>query len=139
MAHEYNNEQIVKLFGKQMEKLGERRAELLKEKVEQRTVIEQRMEQFRAQNKSLQEQLDQAIESSEDKFTDTASALEYDAARLEKKYLKDKMIDRSAIACFAERSDITTCYRTHKGEPAACDGFVEALSECASKTITAKW
>ena len=74
MAQDYNNEQIVKLFGKQMEKLGERRAALLKEKVEQRTIIEQRMEQFRAKNKQLQEQLDQAIEASEDKFTDTASA-----------------------------------------------------------------
>jgi len=138
MAQDYNNEQIVKLFGKQMEKLGERRAALLKEKVEQRTIIEQRMEQFRAKNKQLQEQLDQAIESSEDKFTDTASALEYDTAMLEKKYIKDNLWNKSGISCLAERSDISACYRAHQGKPAACDAFVEALSECASKTITSK-
>ena len=137
MAQDYNKEQIVKLFGKQMEKLGERRAALLQEKVEQRTVVEHRMEHFRTQNKQLQEKLDQAIESSEDKFTDTASALEYDAARLEKKYIKDKMLNYSAISCLAERSDITSCFKAHQGNPAACDSFVEALSECASKTITA--
>mmetsp|Transcript_44299 Transcript_44299/g.128089 ORF Transcript_44299/g.128089 Transcript_44299/m.128089 type:complete len:164 (-) Transcript_44299:33-524(-) len=138
MAKEYNNEQIVKLFGKQMEKLSERKGELLKEKVEQRTAIEQRMEKFRAQNKKVQEQLDQAIESYEDKFADTASALEYDAARLEKKYLKGNRVDTPEIPCLAERSDIAACYKTYKGSPGACDALVEALTECASKKITAK-
>jgi hypothetical protein len=137
MAQEYNNEQIVKLFGKQMDKLGERKAELLKEKVEQRAQIASRMEQFRSQNKKTQEQLDQSIESSEDKFTDTVNVLEYDASRLEKKYLHGKFMHASEIPCLSERSDIATCYRTNKSESGACDAFVEALAECASNTITA--
>lgn len=138
MAREYNNEQIVKLFGKQMEKLGERKAELLKAKVEQRTQIERQMEQFRSQNKKVQEQLDQAIESYEDKFTDTANVLEYDASRLEKKYLHGKFMHASEIPCLAERSDMAMCYNTNKTNPAVCDAFIEALTECATKTITAK-
>jgi hypothetical protein len=138
MAHEYNNEQIVKLFGKQMEKLGERKAELLKEKVEQRAQIESHMEQFRSQNKKVQEQLDQTIESHEDKFTDTVNVLEFDASRLEKKYLHGKFMHASEIPCLAERSDIATCYKTNVSKAGACDAFVEALAECASKTITAK-
>ncbi len=138
MAQEYNNEQIVKLFGKQMEKLGERKAELLKQKVEQRTIIEQRMEQVRAQNKKVQEQLDQTIESYEDRFADTVNILEYDAARLEKKYLHGKFLHASEIPCLAERSDIAMCYKSHKSDPIVCDAFIEAMAECASKTIAAK-
>ena len=138
MAQEYNNEQIVKLFGKQMEKLGERKSALLKEKVEQRTIMERHMEQFRAQNKSVHEQLDQAIESFEDQFTDTVNVLEFDASRLEKKYLDGKFTNASDIPCLAERSDMATCYKAHRTHPGACDAFIEALTECATKTITAK-
>lgn len=138
MAQDYNNEQIVKLFGKQMEKLGEKRAAMLKEKVEQKTIIQQRMEQFQAQNKALQEKLDQAIEKAEDTFTDTASALQYDTERLGKKYLSEKKVTPSSISCLTERADISACYKTHKGESIVCDAFVEALSDCANKSITAK-
>jgi len=140
MAKEYNDEQIVKLFGKQMEKLGERRAELVQESLEQRTILEQRMEQIRAQNKALQEQWDQTIESHEDAFADTAKAVEYDTTRLQKKYLSEHMMttNSSSIPCLLERSEIASCYRTHKGVHGACDAFVEALSDCAGKTITAK-
>lgn len=138
MAQEYNNDQIVKLFGKQMEKLGERKAELLKQKVEQRTLLEQRMEQVRVQNKKVQEQLDQTIEGYEDRFADTVNILEYDANRLEKKYLQGKFLHASEIPCLTERSDIATCYKSHKSATGVCDAFVEALAECASKTIAAK-
>lgn len=138
MAQEYNNEQIVKLFGKQMEKLGERKAELMKEKVEQRAQIEMQMKEFREQNKKNQEQLDQTIETYEARFTDTVNGLEYDASRLEKKYLHGKFMHASEIPCLAERSDIATCYKTNGNNPGSCDAFVEALTECASKAITAK-
>jgi len=138
MAQEYNNEQIVKLYGKQMEKLGERKAELLKEKVEQRTQMELHMKEFRSRNKKTQEHLDQAIESYEDRFTDTVNVLEYDTSRLEKKYLHGKFLHASEIPCLGERSDIATCYKTNNGSPGACDAFVEALAECVSKTITEK-
>jgi hypothetical protein len=33
MIREYNNEQVIKLFGKQIEKIGERKAEVLKGKL----------------------------------------------------------------------------------------------------------
>ena len=121
-----------------MENLGKRKAELLKQKVEQRTLIEQRMEQVRTQNKKVQEQLDQTIEGYEDRFADTVNILEYDATRLEKKYLRGKFLHTSEIPCLAARSDIATCYKNHKSDPGVCDAFVEALAECASKTIAAK-
>ena len=121
-----------------MENLGKRKAELLKQKVEQRTLIEQRMEQVRTQNKKLQEQLDQTIEGYEDRFADTVNILEYDATRLEKKYMHGKFLHASEIPCLAARSDIATCYKNHKSDPGVCDAFVEALAECTSKTIAAK-
>jgi hypothetical protein len=138
MAQEYNNEQVLKLFGKQMEKLGERKAENLKGAVEQKTKMKQHMEQFREQNKQIHQQLDQAIESFEDRFTDTANVVEYDAARLEKKYLDDLQTSKSDIPCFAERSSMAKCYTQNQNDPAVCDSFIEALTACANKTITTK-
>lgn len=139
MAQEYNNEQIVKLFGKQMEKLGERKAEIIKGKIEQRAQLQQHMEKVRAQNNQVQQQLDQVIESYEDRFTDTANILEYDTARLEKKYLTGKYLHASSIPCLAERSEIANCYQANKdGDPALCNAFIESLTECVSNTITVK-
>eukprot|EP00934_Nitzschia_sp_Nitz4_P001320 Nitzschia sp. Nitz4//scaffold8_size234185//220656//221290//NITZ4_001306-RA/size234185-processed-gene-0.137-mRNA-1//1//CDS//3329559953//1320//frame0 len=139
MAQEYNNEQIVKLFGKQMEKLGERKAGMLKSKVEERAMLQQHMEQFRAQNQQVQQQLDTAIESLEDRFTDSANILEYDAARLEKRYLNGKYLKTIDIPCLHERQAIASCYETNQsGDPSICNALIESLTDCTTKTITAK-
>jgi predicted phage gp36 major capsid-like protein len=139
MAQEYNNEQVVKLFGKQMEKLGERKVEILKDAVEHKNQLQQHMDSFREKNKNIQQELDQTIESYEDRFTDTANVVEYDAARLEKKYLDGKTLQtsKSEIPCFTERASVASCYSQNK-ETTGCDSFIEALTECASKTITTK-
>ena len=138
MAQEYNNEQIVKLFGKQMDKLGERKSEILRARVEQRTRMEQYMKQFREQNQQVQQQLDQKIESFEDRFTDTANVLEYDAARLETKYSQGKHVKKSDIPCLSERSGLARCYKNNSSEIQACNAIVEALTACATKAITTK-
>ena len=140
MAQEYNNEQIVKMFGKQMEKIGEKKSEILKETLEQKATLQRQMEQFREQNKSLQTQLDQKIESSEDRFTDTANVVEFDAERLEKSYLTNTSLQASKkeIPCFSERANIAACYNDNKKQPLVCDPFIEALADCANKVITAK-
>lgn len=138
MAQDYNNEQIVKLFGKQMERLGERKAVMLQAKVEERAQLELHMKQFREQNEKIQAQLDQSIESFEDKFTDSANAIEYDAARLEKNYLKGKYLHSSTIPCLSERADIASCYKANGKSPGACEVFVEALTACANKTIASQ-
>lgn len=174
MIRDYNNEQVVKLFGKQIEKIGERKAEVLKGKVkyaelsmdiiatppdrcfftsisgilicflavsigslEQRAKMQQHIENFRAQNKEIHQQLDQAIEQLEDRFTDTANVVEYDSARLEKQYLDGKGLEKSRdrIPCFTERANIASCYE-NKREPPVCEVFITALSNCANKIIT---
>ena len=98
------------------------------------------MDQFREQNKKVQQQLDQAIQSFEDRFTDTANVLEYDAERLEKKYLGGKTLQtsKSEIPCFAERANMVTCYTQNKKDPMVCDSFIQALTECANTTVTTK-
>ena len=139
MAEQFNNEQVVKLFGKQIEKIGERKAEAVKNAVAQKTSLKKHMEQFREQNKQAQQKLDQAIESFEDRFTDTANVLEYDTARLEKKYLNGKTLQSSkkTVPCFDERVGVATCYITNKDDTMVCDAFIKALTECANKAVTA--
>lgn len=137
LAQDFHNERIVKLFGKQMEKIGERRAGIVQSALEQRTVLQQRMEEFRLRNKAVQRQLDQSIEAMEDKFTDSSNVVEYDMSQLEQKYLGPSSFDSSATPpCLLERTDIATCYARSKGNPTACDSFVQALTKCADKTIT---
>jgi hypothetical protein len=137
LAREFHNDQIVKLFGKQMDKIGERRASILQGAMEQRTILQQHMEEFRGRNNAFQQQLDQAIESLEDKFTDSSNVLDYEMSRLEQKYLGNSPHKSAAkLPCLLERADIATCYNQHKGNPMACDAFVQALSNCAEKTIT---
>ena len=136
VAQDYNNEQIVKLFGKQMEKLGERKAALMQAKVEERAQRELHMKQFREQNEKVQQQLDQSIEAFEDKFTDTMNAVEYDAARLEKKYLRGKYLSASKLPCLSERAEIASCYQQNSTNTGSCDVFLEALTACTNKTIT---
>mmetsp|Transcript_113816 Transcript_113816/g.170238 ORF Transcript_113816/g.170238 Transcript_113816/m.170238 type:complete len:161 (-) Transcript_113816:27-509(-) len=131
MAEEFNNEQIAKVFGKQMEKLGERKAETIKASVQQRTELEERLGKFREQNNQVQAQLDQKIEAIEDRFTDMANVVEYDVTRLDKQYLGGKK-QNSQIACLAERVNVATCYK----DSGNCDSFIEALSQCASESIT---
>ena len=87
MALEFQNEQVVKMFGKQMEKIGEQKASNYKEAVEQKAVLERKMNEFRQQNATVQDRLNAAIEGFEDKFTDGSNVLEYDISRLEKQYL----------------------------------------------------
>lgn len=145
MAMEFQNEQVVKMFGKQMEKIGEQQATNYKEAVEQKAVLERKMNEFRQQNTSVQDRLNAAIEGFEDKFTDGANVLEYDIKRLEKQYL-GKMAGKSnsRIPCFVEQIEIATCYRSKsqseesKNDPFACDVFIKALADCTDKTITSK-
>jgi hypothetical protein len=134
IALDYNNEQIVKLFGKQVEKLGERKAEVLKETLAQKTQLQQRMDQFREQNKNIQAKLDQSIDSMEARFADMSNVVEYDAERLEKKYLNTTTVKMGDIPCLTERTSITACY-TDKKDSTACDSFIQALEECVSNTI----
>jgi hypothetical protein len=105
--------------------------------LEQRGKVKQHIEQFRAQNKQIHQQLDQAIEQFEDRFTDTANVVEYDSVRLEKQYLSGKSLQhsRDEIPCFTERANIAACYENKK-DPLVCDSFIAALSDCANKTIT---
>mmetsp|Transcript_42934 Transcript_42934/g.103773 ORF Transcript_42934/g.103773 Transcript_42934/m.103773 type:complete len:181 (+) Transcript_42934:76-618(+) len=140
MAQDFHNDQVVRLFGKQLEKIGERKQSILQERLEQRSVIQQHMDQFRQQNSQVQKQLDESIEKHEDKFADTANVLEYDMERLTKKYLgnsnsSDKSLS-SKIPCLTERSDIATCYQQHKSDPDKCSLFVKELVNCTEKTIT---
>ena len=88
MALEFQNEQVVKMFGKQMEKISDQKPAAYKEAVEQKARLEMKLKEFRQQNKQVQERLNAAIEGFEDKFTDATNVLEYDIARLEKQYLK---------------------------------------------------
>ena len=137
MIKEYNNEQIVKLFGKQMEKIGERKAEMIQGRLEEKTKIKQHLEQFREHNGQIQKQLDEAIEKYEDQFTDTANVVEYDSTRLEKKYLGNSLkLSKEQTPCFSERSKMAACYDQNKTNPLACDSFMAALSKCTDKTIT---
>jgi hypothetical protein len=137
IAQQYNNEQIVKLFGKQVEAIGAKKAQLLRDTVETRTKLQQHMEAFRTQNKQIHAQLDQSIEKLEDKFSDLSNVVEYDAARLEKKHLGGSSSKTKAeIPCLGQRTNVATCFSAT--DPVACDAFVEALEACASKTIAAK-
>ena len=145
MALEFQNEQVVKMFGKQMEKIGEQKAASYKQAVEQKAVLEHRMNQFRQQNAKVQDHLNATIEGFEDKFTDGSNVLEYDIGRLEKKYLGGSAAKKnSRIPCFVEKIEIATCLRTKdkseksKNDPFACDAFIQALTDCTDKTITSK-
>jgi hypothetical protein len=135
LAQDFHNEQIVKLFGKQMEKIGERKAAALQGALEQRAQLEQNMAAFRERNKKVQTQLDTTIESLEDKFTDTANIVEYDMSRLEQKHLGSSY-DGNKLVCLIERSDIATCYQQNRENPLACDAFVQALTKCTERTVT---
>eukprot|EP00980_Cylindrotheca_fusiformis_P030913 scaffold25626_cov137-Cylindrotheca_fusiformis.AAC.4 len=137
MIRDYNNEQIVRLFGKQIEKVGERKAEVLRGSLEQRARLKQQMEQFRVQNEQIHKQLDQTVEQLEDRFADAANVVDYDSSRLEKEYLSAQTLEnsRDEIPCFTERSNIASCYETKK-DPLSCEAYITALSACASKTIT---
>jgi hypothetical protein len=147
MALEFQNEQVVKMFGKQMERIGERKSAAYKDAVQQKAVLEHKMNEFRQQNANVQGQLNATIEGLEDKFTDGSNVLEYDIKRLEKQYLGPSSAVgkiNSRIPCFVEQTEIATCFRNKnrseesKNDPFACDIFVTALAECTDKTITAK-
>eukprot|EP00536_Pseudo-nitzschia_multiseries_P009231 jgi/Psemu1/306377/fgenesh1_kg.253_\ len=146
MALEFQNEQVVKMFGKQMEKIGERKNAAYKEHLEQRATLERKLKEFRQQNEQVQNQLNEKIEGMEDKFTDLANVVEYDLTRLEKKYLKSSLTESniSNIPCFVEQTEIVTCLNNKskseetKNDPFACDVFIKALNECTHRTITSK-
>jgi hypothetical protein len=137
MAMEFQNGQVVKMFGKQMEKIGERKAVAYEEAAKQKAVLERKMENFRQQNTQVQDKLNATIEGLEDKFTDGSNILEYDITRLEKKYLGALAKKNSRIPCFVEQAEIATCLKS-KNDPMACDVFIHALAECTDKTITTK-
>ena len=124
----------MKLFGKQVEKLGQRKAERLKETVALRAQLEQHMGQFREQNKQVQAQLDQSIDTMEARLADLINVVQYDANRLETKFLKHGIAKDEKVACLIERTDISRCYSQTKNAN-ACDPFFRALELCVSKTI----
>ena len=133
IANDFNNEQIVKLYGKQMEKIAGKKAELLQEKVAQKTRLQQQMEQFRQQNDQVQEQLDQSIDEMENKMTDISNVVEYDADRLGKKYHgAPGSKGKAEVPCLAERTNIATCMA---GKQKSCDFFINALEDCVGQTI----
>jgi hypothetical protein len=136
LAQDFHNEQIVKLFGKQMEKIGERRAAILQGSLEQRATLQQHMTAFRERDAQIQQKLDAAIEGLEDRFSDAATSVDYDRSRLEQKYLGASTGPSEKVACFVERSDIATCYQQNKTDVRACDPFVQALTKCTEKTVT---
>lgn len=143
LAQDFHSEQIVQLFGQQIEKIGERKAAILQSSLQQRVQLEQSLKVFREQNQKVQQQLDTAIEKLEDQFTDSANVVEYDMDRLAKKYLGHGVAaatgsanDNEKIACLMERSDIATCYQHNQKDPLVCDAFVQALTKCAERTVT---
>jgi hypothetical protein len=150
MALQFQNEQVVKLFGKQMEKIGERKAGAYKEAMEQKANLQKKMEEFRKQNENIQDTLNATIEGYEDKFTDASNIVEYDISRLEKKYLNTNSSSSSTnnssllskIPCFVEQTEIATCLKNDKkkfkDDPFVCDMFIRALNDCTQKTITKK-
>lgn len=146
MALEFQNEQVVKMFGKQMEKIGQRKNAAYKEHLEQRANIERKLNEFRQQNEQAQSQRDERIEGMEDKFTDMANVVEYDITRLEKQYLKSSLTENNIlnIPCFVEQTEIATCLNNKnksdelKNDPFACDVFIQSLNECTHRTITNK-
>ncbi|KAG7345771.1 hypothetical protein IV203_033302 [Nitzschia inconspicua] len=142
LAQEFHNEQIIKLFGKQIEAIGERRAQILESSLEQRAQLEQKLTAFRQQNQKVQAKLDATLEGLEDKFTDTANAVEYDIERLEQQYLGGRhKVMAPMTYCGQERLDIVACYtqqssnNNNNANPLACDAFVKALTKCTEKTV----
>jgi hypothetical protein len=137
LAQDFHNEQIIKLFGKQIEAIGERKAQILESSLEQRAKLEQKMSAFRQQNGAVQEKLDATLEGLEDKFTDLSNAVEYDMERLEKQYLGNRKAMAPMTYCGQERSDIVACYQHSKSsnDTLACDAFVKALAKCTEKTV----
>ena len=133
-----------------MEKIGERKTAAYKEAVEQSATLEKKMNEYRQQNKEVQDKLNSTIEAFEDKFTDTSNVVEYDISRLEKKYINASSSstttnnNNSRIPCFVEQIDITSCLNNKnkseklKDDPFACDVFIQALTDCTDKTITTK-
>ena len=143
MALQFQNEQVVKLFGKQMEKIGDRKAGAYKEAMEQKVNLQKKMEEFRKQNEKIQDTLNATIEGYEDKFTDVSKIVEYDISRLEKKYLNNNSSSSTndSIPCFVEQTEIATCLKNDKkfkDDPFVCDMFIRALNDCTQKTITKK-
>jgi len=145
MALQFQNEQVVKLFGKQIEKIGERKAVAYKEAMVQKANLQKKMEEFRKQNEKKQEKLNATIEGYEDKFTDVSNIVEYDISRLEKKYLFNSSSSSPSnnslkIPCFVEQTEIATCLKNNKlkDDLFICDVFITALKDCTHKTITAK-
>lgn len=141
LAQDFHNEQILKLFGKQIEQIGERKSKILEASLQQRVQLEQRMQQFRQHNQQVQSKLDATLEGLEDKFTDTSNAVEYDMERLEKQYLKGNNRAMAPMSyCGEERSGIVECFRSQKlnGNSATnnnCDAFVKALTKCTESTV----
>ncbi|CAJ1931614.1 unnamed protein product [Cylindrotheca closterium] len=135
MIKEYNDEQVVKLFGKQIERLGEQKATLVKETVEQRGILKQHMNAFREQNEEIQKKLDQDAEQFEDRFSDIANVVDYDSERLEKKFLTkgDLKHSLSTTPCSTERANVAMCLQ-HRNT-SACNEFIELFSTCSNKSI----
>jgi hypothetical protein len=140
MALQFQNEQVVKLFGKQMEKIGERKAGAYKEAMEQKANLQKNMEEFLKQNEKIQDTLNATIEGYEDKFTDVSKIVEYDISRLEKKYLNsNSSSSTNEIPCFVQQTEIATCLKNDKkfkDDPFVCDVFIRALNDCTQRTIT---
>lgn len=136
MIKEYNDEQVVKLFGKQIERLGEQKSTLVKETVEQRAILKQRMSAFRENDEKSQNKLDQAAEQLEDHFSDIVNVVQYDSVRLERKFLPKGDLKESLSNtpwCSAERANVVACFQNQN--PSACKEFIDIFSACSNKSI----
>ena len=97
--------------------------------------MKQRVKSFREHDEQIQKKLDQAAEQLEDRFSDVANVVHYDAVRLEKKFLPkgDLKESLSMIPCSAERANIVACLQNQS--LSACKEFVETFSACSNKAI----
>ena len=139
IVRDFNNEQIKKMFGKQVNAMEENKFNRLRGSREERAALATKMDQWREQNSQVQKNLDQTVESLEDRFADLVNIVEYDAKRLESEHLGGKSIGSKEkdLPCLKVRTDVAACLAEGK-DIRACEPFVQALEDCATSTITNK-
>jgi len=142
IAADFEKEQIAKLFGKQLENIGERKSQRVTQTLEAKTKLQEHAKAFREQNERTHSQLDQSIEAMEDKLSDHFNAVAYDAQRLESRYIGDKgRMSTAALRCAEQRSNMVACVNKQGSgggstDIAACDVTLKLLDACVSRIVT---
>ena len=124
------------MFGKQVNSLEEAKNDRLRGSRDERAIVSQHLEQFRAKNNQVQKSLDSTIESLEDRFTDLGNVIEYDARRLEEEFLHGKSFqsNHGEMSCLKVRTNVAACFAGK--DISLCDALVQALENCTAATIT---